>query len=91
MPETVKLLVKGRVQGVFFRKSTQKRAQQLGLTGYVRNLPSGQVEIVAKGKKERIDELIDWAKEGPRHAEVRDITTQEVDLDTDSPQFKIIR
>ncbi len=91
MSETVKLLAKGRVQGVFFRKSTQGKAQELGLTGYVKNLPSNQVEIIAQGDQEKIDQLIDWAKEGPNQAKVEDITCQKVDLDQSFTQFKIVR
>jgi len=61
----VHILVSGKVQGVFFRSETQEKAQQLGLTGWVRNLPNGRVEAVFEGEKARIEEMIEWAKSGP--------------------------
>lgn len=63
-------VVRGRVQGVGYRASTQREAQRLGLTGWVRNLPDDTVEFVAEGEAARIDELIAWARRGPRMAVV---------------------
>lgn len=65
--------VSGRVQGVFFRSSTQKQATQLGLSGWVRNLPDGRVEILAQGDSEAIEQLRSWLEVGPRHASVTDV------------------
>ncbi len=59
------ILVFGRVQGVFFRDHTQKWASSLELTGWVRNLRAGQVEVLAEGDKEKIEELINRLKQGP--------------------------
>lgn len=53
---------KGRVQGVFFRANTRDFANQIGVTGWVRNLPDGSVEAVFEGDKEKIEKLIDWCK-----------------------------
>ncbi len=64
------ILVSGRVQGVFFRNSTRKKAQALGVTGWVRNRPDGQVEAVFEGEEEKVRELVDWAREGPAWAKV---------------------
>jgi acylphosphatase len=50
---------------VFFRSQTQEKAQKLGLTGWVRNLPDGRVEAVFEGEKEKVKEMIEWAKKGP--------------------------
>jgi len=65
-----RLLVHGHVQGVWFRESTRQEATRLGLTGWVRNLPAGTVEIVAVGEHDRLAGLIAWAHRGPRAARV---------------------
>jgi len=62
--------VQGHVQGVFFRAHTQKKASGLGLTGFVRNLANGSVEVVAEGPKEKLDILENWLAEGPPNARV---------------------
>jgi acylphosphatase len=62
--------VQGRVQGVSFRYYTQKRANELGLTGYVRNLPNGSVEVVAVGPRGDLEELLSFLHVGPRAAYV---------------------
>jgi len=67
---TVRLLIKGKVQGVYYRASAQERAQALGLTGWVRNTPEGDVEAVASGDQSVIDEFIAWCHHGPRQAKV---------------------
>ncbi|MCJ7579629.1 MAG: acylphosphatase [Candidatus Aminicenantes bacterium] len=59
------ILVHGRVQGVFFRDHTQKWASSLGVCGWVKNLVSGQVEILAEGEKDRIEGLIGLVRKGP--------------------------
>jgi len=67
------ILISGRVQGVFFRSETRSRARSLGLTGWVKNLPDGRVEIVAEGEKENCESLLRWARTGPPYASVTDI------------------
>lgn len=62
--------VSGRVQGVFFRQSTTERARELGLTGWVRNLPDGRVEAIAEGQAEALDHLIAFCRVGPPAARV---------------------
>ena len=64
------ILVKGKVQGVYFRASAAKTATELGIRGHVENLPDGDVRIVAEGTAESLEKLIEWCKEGPPHAEV---------------------
>lgn len=71
--------VKGRVQGVFFRDSTRRVAESLGLTGYAINLPNGDVEVLACGDAAAVDELAAWLHEGPRMASV----TRVVPADTE--------
>ncbi len=65
--------VSGKVQGVWYRATTVDEARKLGLTGWVRNLPDGRVEIVAEGPKELLDRLIVWCREGPPLAIVDDV------------------
>lgn len=64
------LLVEGHVQGVSFRAYTEKKASELGLEGYVRNLTDGRVEVVAEGPEDRLRELEDWCWQGPPAASV---------------------
>ncbi len=67
------IFVSGRVQGVRFRESTCKKAQKLGVFGWVKNLADGRVEIVSEGDKENVQKLANWAKNGPIFAKVNNI------------------
>ena len=67
------IIVKGLVQGVGYRWFVEHHAKQLGLTGYVRNLPNGDVEVVVEGARGLIEELIRKLKVGPRFASVEDV------------------
>lgn len=71
-----KYLVYGRVQGVFFRASTQKQAHRLGLTGHAVNLPDGRVEVLACGKPATLDALERWLQQGPDGARVDSVVTE---------------
>ncbi len=66
----VHIFVSGRVQGVFFRENTRKRAKKLGITGWVRNIPDGRVEAVFEGEKSKVEELINRTKKGSLIARV---------------------
>ncbi len=66
--DRVHLLITGRVQGVWYRASAQRKARELGLTGWVRNLPDGRVELEAAGDRARLTALVDWCREGPPEA-----------------------
>lgn len=72
----VHIFVSGKVQGVWFRASTQKMAVELGLTGWVRNLYDGRVEALAEGPEEALQALIDWCHRGPDLARVVDVETE---------------
>jgi acylphosphatase len=63
-------LVRGRVQGVFFRAEVSSRARSLGLAGWVRNRPDGSVEAVFEGEQERVDSMLRWCERGPAGARV---------------------
>lgn len=65
--------VKGRVQGVWFRESTRRFAEPLGITGHAVNLPNGDVEVLAIGDERAIAELHEWLKDGPTHARVTEV------------------
>ena len=73
MADTRRFTVKGRVQGVFFRDSTRRVAQSLGLTGHAINLSNGDVDVLACGDPDAIARLAAWLREGPRMAEVTDV------------------
>lgn len=75
----LRCLVAGRVQGVYYRASTQRRAEALGLTGWVRNLPDGRVELVAMGAEHALRELQDWLWQGPAQAQVTEVRCERAD------------
>jgi acylphosphatase len=68
--ERVNIIVRGRVQGVFYRARTKEKAIELELNGWVKNRMDGTVEIVAEGTKEDLERLVDWSKYGPEDAHV---------------------
>lgn len=68
--DVVKVLVQGKVQGVFFRQSTRQTARELGLTGYVRNLADGSVEAVFVGERPALSLIIEFCRSGPPRARV---------------------
>lgn len=74
----IRAIVSGRVQGVSYRASTAKKAGQLGLVGWVRNLANGSVELEAEGTKPAIDALIEWCKQGPPAAQVDQVSVEEL-------------
>jgi acylphosphatase len=68
------VFVSGKVQGVFFRQTTQEKAQSLGVKGWVKNLPDGRVEAVFEGEENAIKELVAFSRKGPRGALVTDFS-----------------
>jgi len=74
--------VAGRVQGVFYRASTQSRAQLLGVTGYARNLPDGRVEVLACGTPAAVQALCDWLWEGPPAAHVTAVDVESLAVES---------
>jgi acylphosphatase len=68
------LLIRGKVQGVYFRAHTQETAQRLGLRGYVRNLPLRRVEAVFVGPRDLVEHAIAWCRQGPPRAEVSEVS-----------------
>lgn len=70
------LHISGLVQGVFLRDSAREKAEELEITGWVKNLPDGRVEIMAEGEKEKVDKFIEWAGEGPSTARIDDLEVE---------------
>ena len=70
--------VSGRVQGVYYRQSTEQQAERLGIDGWVRNIADGRVEVLLEGEEEAVRELEGWLHEGPTGAEVSAVDVQEV-------------
>ena len=87
----IKAIVSGRVQGVGFRMSTQSKAKQIGVSGYVRNLANGDVEIVVLGEAEQVNELLTWAESGPPSAVVNDLQVESLADDEEFRGFEIRR
>jgi acylphosphatase len=71
--KAVFLIVRGRVQGVFYRAGAQQVATDLGLTGWVKNCVDRSVEIHAEGDREKLEELVDWCRKGPPAALVSNV------------------
>lgn len=71
-----KIVVKGKVQGVFFRHSTREKARSVGLAGWVKNLGDGSVEILAVGQRASVEKLVDWCHLGPPNARVEKVDVE---------------
>ena len=89
MKEQYHLYLSGRVQGVSFRYYTKKKADGIGVVGWVRNLPDGRVEVVCSGEKEEISKFIKWCQTGPKSARVDSIDLYKEKIDNNYLDFKI--
>lgn len=83
--ERWQLLILGKVQGVFYRASTEQQARMLGLTGYCQNLEDGRVQVIAEGMPDQLQQLVEWCWQGPAQAEVTHI---DVDKDLPTDEFE---
>lgn len=83
-------LIEGRVQGVGFRWFTARQGGRLGLQGWVRNLPGGQVEVLVQGRVDRIDEFVALMRRGPVTAEVSNLQVREEAVSGKLPSFSSI-
>lgn len=77
MQKNIQLNIRGKVQGVWFRDSTRRKALELGLAGYVRNEPDGSVRVEAEGAADALEALTDWCRQGPPRAEVTSLEKEE--------------
>ena len=77
MTKRVHVYISGQVQGVFYRAECRRRAQQLGLGGFVRNLPDGRVEAAFEGEDADVDAILEWCHEGTSYSDVRAVEATE--------------
>lgn len=89
--ERVHLNIQGVVQGVGFRHHTRMKASELGLTGYVKNLPDGTVEVIVEGETQEINQFLDWAHHGPSAAQVKQVDIHYEDANGEFSSFTIER
>ena len=87
---TIRILIKGKVQGVFYRASAREMAEQFGLTGWVRNTELGDVEAKASGTQDQLQQFIEWCRSGPPKAVVTNLTINEIEYEP-FDTFRILR
>lgn len=87
---TVHLLIKGEVQGVFYRATAKEIADKLGVTGWIKNKWDGNVEALATGHEESLQKFIEWCRQGPKKAEVTDVIVTKKE-ETTFNNFSVIR
>lgn len=88
MNKTIHFFVSGRVQGVFFRAETRRRAEQDGITGWVRNLRDGRVEGTASGEETQLRQFSTWLQHGPAYARVERVDVEELEFQ-EFPDFRV--
>jgi acylphosphatase len=86
----VHVWIRGRVQGVFFRDSTQQAATRLGLAGWVRNMPDGRVEAVFQGDADACDDALDYVRRGPPSARVEGVDVRWEEDEAGLTGFRIV-
>lgn len=91
MRKAARFLVQGTVQGIFFRQFVKEHAEELKLKGFVRNLESGEVEVIVEGEADSIGRLAGLLKKGPAHAQIRNVKAEERKWSGDFEEFKILR
>jgi len=91
MKKAAKIIVKGTVQGVFFRQFVKEHADALKLTGFCRNLDNGDVEIIVEGDPDQIKRMAGFAKQGPEHSQIRSADASEQKWSGEFKEFKILR
>lgn len=82
--------ISGKVQGVWYRASAKKRALELNITGWVRNLADGRVEVLCFGEEQAIQQFCEWLQQGPPGAQVTAIEQETVPCLSEMTQFEII-
>jgi acylphosphatase len=76
--------VSGRVQGVFYRSTAQKKAKELNLTGWTHNLSDGRVEVLICGEKDAVETMREWLWDGPSAADVTEVDATEIPWESHS-------
>lgn len=88
---SIHLLIKGKVQGVFFRASTKEMAEKLDIRGWVKNTPEGNVEVWAQGDEVALEKFIAWCRKGPSQAIVAHVEIKRNLPDEEFDRFRIAR
>ena len=91
MKKAKRFIVQGTVQGVFFRRFVKENADELNLRGFVRNLTSGDVEIIVEGEGEAIERFERFIAKGPEHAFIRHIQSEERKWSGEFVDFKVLK
>jgi len=86
----LKIKISGKVQGVWFRASTQRKANELGIKGIVRNLPSGEVYVEAEGNKSDLETFVEWCHQGSELSRVDQVEVSAMQSQN-FEDFKIVR
>ena len=87
---TVHLIIKGEVQGVFYRATAKKTADELGISGWIKNTEEGNVEALVTGSRQQLVKFISWCKQGPVTAKISEVVSTE-QTETFFESFVIIR
>ncbi len=85
-----RFLVRGKVQGVFFRASAREQALALGLRGHAKNLADGRVEVLAAGENDRIEAMARWLRQGPPLARVDAVERSDIDAAVSADEFQVL-
>jgi acylphosphatase len=89
--QAIKVLVEGKVQGVYFRVSAAKKAASLGLAGWVRNLDNGNVELLIQGPSSELEQLLVWCEKGPVLAKVANVYHEKAEFDDKIISFTVLK
>lgn len=89
MKKQIQIIVTGKVQGVFFRNYALQKATQLGIDGFIKNMPDGSVYIEAVGEDDLLSLLIDWCYNGPPQAQVTNVEVKEMNEISNFSPFEI--
>ena len=84
------VFISGKVQGVYYRQNTATQAQELNISGWIRNLKDGKVEAVFEGEKNNVNKLLDWCYSGPKNAIVNNIEIVNEPFKNEYPNFQIL-
>ncbi|WP_291459587.1 acylphosphatase [Desulfobacula sp.] len=85
----IKVIVSGRVQGVFYRAETKNTADRLDVKGYVKNLPNGSVEAVFEGDGPAVTQMMEWCHKGPPAAKVEHVLAEKAEVSSNFESFEI--
>ena len=88
--QTIRLIVKGKVQGVYYRAFIKEMADQLSVSGWIKNLPDKNVEIKATATEEQLQQFINWCKQGSARAIVNEVMIEELSIEAFNG-FRIFR